>query len=87
LEPDFAAQKGEIQETIEAAGHLLLFYPLFDYELNFIQYYWDATKHFTRQNCGFDFPCLKRWSPGIGTGSKYFDFKILQENTTNNRCL
>lgn len=63
LEPDFAAQKGEIQETIEAAGHLVLFYPLFHCELNFIQYYWDATKHFTHQNCGFDFPSLKRLVP------------------------
>ncbi|RPA89937.1 hypothetical protein L873DRAFT_1882374 [Choiromyces venosus 120613-1] len=29
---DFQAQKGELQETLEAAGHMVIFYPSFHYE-------------------------------------------------------
>ncbi|KAG0639114.1 hypothetical protein HOY80DRAFT_1045975 [Tuber brumale] len=35
-QPDFKAQKGELQEAIEAAGHRGLFYPAFHCEINFI---------------------------------------------------
>ena len=38
-QPDFQEQKGELQETIEAAGHLVIFYPVYHCELNFIEYF------------------------------------------------
>ena len=63
LQPDFKAQKGELQEAIEAAGHLVLFYPPFHCEINFIEYFWGAAKRYTRENCEYDFPSLKRLVP------------------------
>ncbi|KAG0633878.1 hypothetical protein HOY80DRAFT_1062201 [Tuber brumale] len=63
LQPDFKAQKGEIEEAIERAGHLVLFYPAFHCEINFIEYFWEAAKQYTRQNCGYDFPSLQRLVP------------------------
>ena len=62
-QPDFKAQKGELQEAIEAAGHLVLFYPPFHCELNFIEYFWGAAKRYTRANCEYSFPSLKRLVP------------------------
>ena len=44
LERDSQAQKGSLQEGIEACGHLVLFYPKFHCELNFIEFFWDAAK-------------------------------------------
>ena len=63
LQPDFKAQKGELQEAIEKVGHLVLFYPPFHCELNFIEYFWGAAKRYTRENCEYDFPSLKRLVP------------------------
>lgn len=35
-QPDFLAQKGRVQEVVEAGGHMVLFYPKFHCELNWI---------------------------------------------------
>jgi hypothetical protein len=35
-QPDFAAQKSGLDDVIEKAGHLVLFYPKFHCELNWI---------------------------------------------------
>jgi hypothetical protein len=43
-QPDFAAQKPELQEFIESRGHLCDFYPKYHCELNFIEQYWGAAK-------------------------------------------
>lgn len=39
LQLDFKAQKGELQEAIKRAGHLVLFDPPFHCEINFIEYF------------------------------------------------
>ena len=44
-EPDFAQQKGSLQELIEKEGHICDFYPKFHPELNFIEQYWGAAKY------------------------------------------
>ncbi|RPA95110.1 hypothetical protein L873DRAFT_1698966 [Choiromyces venosus 120613-1] len=44
-QPDFKAQKGEIEEAIEAATHLVLFYPPFYCKINFIEYFWGAASN------------------------------------------
>jgi len=64
-QPDFKAQKRELQEAIEAAGYLVLFYPPSHCELNFIEYFWGAAKQYTRAHCEYSFPSLKRLVPEV----------------------
>jgi len=60
---DFQAQKGELHETLEAAGHLVIFYPSFHCELNFIGYFWGRPKVYARANCEYTYPALVRIVP------------------------
>lgn len=75
---DFQAQKGLIQEAIEARGHLVMFYPKFHCELNFIEYFWASCKRFTRDNCNYRLEGLRRTIPDAmasvssSTIAKYF---------------
>lgn len=62
-EPDFRAQQGLIQERIEARGHLVLFYPKFHPELNFIEYYWGASKRYAREHCDYSLVGLRTTIP------------------------
>lgn len=62
-EPDFACQKSEIQETIEALGHCVIFYPKYHCELNFIEYFWGTAKQYARANCGYSYQDLKKMVP------------------------
>ncbi|RPB02563.1 hypothetical protein L873DRAFT_1673161, partial [Choiromyces venosus 120613-1] len=41
---DFQAQKSQLQETLEVAGHLVISYPVYHCELNFIEYFWGSAK-------------------------------------------
>jgi hypothetical protein len=43
-QPDFEAQKSQLQELIEGCGHTCDFYPKYHCELNFIEQYWGAAK-------------------------------------------
>jgi hypothetical protein len=44
LQPDFIAQKSQLEELIESRGHICDFYPKYHCELNFIEQYWGAAK-------------------------------------------
>jgi len=60
---DFQQQKGQLQEEVEAAGHSVIFYPKFHCELNFIERFWCAAKHYTRENCRYTFDDLRKTIP------------------------
>ena len=60
---DFAEQNSLVQETIEAAGHLCLFFPKFHCELNFIEFFWAQVKKYLRDNCNYTFDTLKENMP------------------------
>jgi len=62
-QPDFQAQKCQLQETLEDAGHQVIFYPVFHCELNFIEYFWGRAKLYTRGHCQYTFPSLVRTVP------------------------
>jgi len=62
-QPDFQAQKCQLQETLEAAGHQVIFYRVFHCELNFIEYFWRHAKLYTRAYCEYSFPSLVRTVP------------------------
>ena len=50
-QPDFQQQQGELQETIEAAGPQVIFYPVCYCELNFIEYFQGRAKLSARAHC------------------------------------
>lgn len=62
-QPDFLAQKGRVQEVIEAKGHLVLFYPKFHCELNWIEYFWARVKLYTRTHCEYNIQSLRENIP------------------------
>ncbi|THU92285.1 hypothetical protein K435DRAFT_672399 [Dendrothele bispora CBS 962.96] len=54
LQPDFIAQKPQLQEYIESRGHICDFYPKFHCECNFIEQYWGAAKYRYRMTAKTD---------------------------------
>ena len=50
-EHDFMEQKCMLEELIVAAGQMIIFYPKFHCELNFIESFWGADKVYVRKNC------------------------------------
>ena len=52
-QPDFQAQKSDIEETIEMKSYLVLYYPKFHCELNHIEYFWSHSKRYARENCNY----------------------------------
>ena len=49
-----------MQETLGTSGHQVIFYPVFHYELNFIENFWGGAKLYIRANCQYTFPFLIR---------------------------
>ncbi|RPA94413.1 hypothetical protein L873DRAFT_1701326, partial [Choiromyces venosus 120613-1] len=45
------------------AGHMVIFYPSFHCELNFIEYFWGSAKVYAWANCEFTFSSLVRIVP------------------------
>lgn len=60
---DFREQKSRLEEELEAANQLVIFYPKFHCELNFIERFWCAAKWYTRENCEYSFEGLRRILP------------------------
>lgn len=52
-----------VQETIKVAGHLCLFLPKFHCELNPIELFWGAIKHYLRKHCDYTFGTLQANMP------------------------
>jgi hypothetical protein len=44
LQPDFIAQKSQLEELIKSFSHICNFYPKYHCDLNFIEQYWGAAK-------------------------------------------
>jgi hypothetical protein len=59
LQPDFAQQKSLVQETIEVARHLCLFFLKFHCELNYIEFFWAQVKKYLHDHCDYTFNTLK----------------------------
>ena len=57
FQPDFLAQKYEIEEVIkhssEGQYHMVLYYPKFHCELNHIEHYWCHCKAYARHHCEY----------------------------------
>ena len=51
-----------IQEVVESHGHKVIF-PKFHCKLNFIEYFWEAVKKYTRNNCDYTFKGLEKIVP------------------------
>lgn len=62
-QPDFQAQKSDIEETIEMKSHLVLYYPKFHCELNHIEYFWSHSKRYARENCNYKIEGLRKTVP------------------------
>jgi hypothetical protein len=54
-QPDFVAQKEWLREVIEDAGCLIIYYPKFHCEFNFIELTWGYMKAYLRRNCAFNY--------------------------------
>ncbi len=72
-QPDFQGQRGQLREELEATGNLMIFYPKFHCELNFIDRYFSLFLLYT-------FPQLD-WTLGrFYCTAKYYDHENCECN-------
>lgn len=62
-QPDFKEQKSKLQEAIESAGHICMFYPKYHCETNWIERYWGGAKAISRRECDYSFASLRNNLP------------------------
>ena len=55
----FQEQKGRLEEELQATGQLVIFYPEFHCEPNFIEKFWCVAKWYARKNCEYGSGGLK----------------------------
>ena len=57
VQPDFVSQKCEIKESIiksiNRTYHLVMYYPKYHCELNYIEHFWFSAKKWVRKNCNY----------------------------------
>ncbi|RPB06435.1 hypothetical protein P167DRAFT_497654, partial [Morchella conica CCBAS932] len=71
IQPDFKDQTSKVQQLVTERGHLAIVYPKFHCELNWIEYFWDAAKWYTRKNCTYTLSALRSCIPeGINHAQK-----------------
>ena len=58
-EDDFANGRSLLEIEITARGHKRIVYPKFHWELNYFEFFWDAVKRYTRENCNYSFVDLE----------------------------
>ena len=63
MQQDVGNQKGQLEEEIEAAHHLTIFYPELHCELNFIERLWCAAKRHAREQCEYSLDGLRKVLP------------------------
>lgn len=67
VQPDFSSQKCEIEESISNSlygrYHLVLYYPKYHCELNYIEHFWCSAKQHARFECEYSLNALRQRVP------------------------
>ena len=63
--PDFQVDQCWLQETINKAGHMMIFLPKFQCELNYTEMIWGYAKTRLRRTCGYSFGDLQKQLPQL----------------------
>jgi hypothetical protein len=65
MQPDFLAQRSEIEEKIrgKSGRHLTFYYPKFHCELNHIEFFWCHSKRYARERCDYSIEGLRQHVP------------------------
>lgn len=67
MQPDFVAQKCQIEESIQSSKdgihHMVIYYPKYHCELNHIEHFWCSAKQNARENCEYTLDALQRRVP------------------------
>ena len=67
IQPDFQAQKYEIEESITSSAngkhHIVIYYPKYHCKLNHIEHFWCSVKKWVRENCQYTLDDFRRRVP------------------------